>query len=80
MIIYINKTNDSFEFTRDTVNADYQIIISRVKTVDMQVNKKQDNGSYKNIPITSKEVKELNTFVLKHFNNVIQDLNSLIEV
>lgn len=80
MIIYINKTNDSFEFARDTVNADYQIIISRVKTVDMQVNKKQDNGSYKNIPITSKEVKELNTFVLKHFNNVIQNLNSLIEV
>ena len=80
MILYINKTNNGFEFTHDTVNANYQMLISRIKTVDMQVNKKQNDGSYKDIPIASKEVKELNTFVLNHFKNVIQDLNSLIEV
>lgn len=80
MILYINKTKDGFEFTHDTVNADYQMLISRVKTTDMQVNKKQNDGAYKNVPITSKEVKELNVFVLQHFNNLIQELNSLIEV
>ena len=78
MILYLNKVNNELSFT-DNNSADYQMIISRIKSVNMKVNKKQPNGNYKEVPISSKEVKELNQFVLQHFSNVVKELNSLIE-
>ncbi len=78
MILYLNKVNNELSFT-DNNSADYQMIISRIKSVNMKVNKKQPNGNYKEVPISSKEVKELNQFVLQHLSNVVKELNSLIE-
>lgn len=78
MILYLKNTNKSFEFTSDNT-ADFQVIISRIKGNSMKVNEKTIKG-YVNIPLNSPKVKKLKSFILEHFNNVTEELNSLIEV
>lgn len=79
MILYINRKENDFSFTENVNDADYQVIISRLKNENTRINKKIGNLSYKEIPISSKESKELTSFISEHCKNVIQELNSLIE-
>lgn len=77
MIIYINKTKDSFEITNSN-NAMYQVIIPRIKTEVMSINKPDRKLGYKNIALTSKEAKEIISFVHNHFKEVIEEIDGLL--
>lgn len=77
MIIYINKTKDSFEITHSN-KADYQVIIPRVKTGTMSINKPDSKLGYKNIALTSKEAKEIINFVYNHFKEVVNQIDDLL--
>ena len=77
MIIYLNKIENSFEITHSN-NAMYQVIIPRVKTGVMSINKPDDKLGYKNIPITSKEAKEVIDFVNNHFKEMVVEIDNLL--
>jgi hypothetical protein len=77
MIIYINKTANSFEITHSN-NAMYQVIIPRVKTGAMSINKPDGKLGYKNINLTSKEAKQIINFIYNHFKEVVIEIDNLL--
>ena len=79
MIVYLNKTKNGFEITHSP-NSEYQVIIPRVKNVEMTINKPDVKLGYKNININSKEAVEIKEFLLYYFKQIIKAIdNQLVE-